>query len=818
MAYIGNKPAELAVDIDNASVTTEKLANDAVTAAKIVDGTIIADDLNNGIITNSKVASNAAIAATKLAVSGGSNITLQSDGTFDLDASVDVSTGYSVGGNAIVDSSRNATFTTVGTPAGSAAAPAYTFSTDTNTGMFKRGTDQIGFSAGGTEMLALTSTGIFADKLGNKSTGSDLTLDVAGEINLDADGAVVNFQDGGTTFGLVTQSSSDFVVRNPTLDKDIVFKGNDGGVTTTALTLDMSQAGRATFNEGIVLKSSTAGNFGVNINTLSGDSMKLQVVDTGSAGAANGVITVTDGDLILSPSANVGIGTTLPSTRLTVGAGVSSEEIRVDAGAGWADLTLNSNATNGGHIYFNDGSNAGEIFYYHVSDYMAFNTAGAEAMRIGSDGAVTLKPTGITTGLRLQGRSSDNNFYVQFKSNDGNTTYSAIGTSSADTALLYQSNVHKFQNTASNNTYMTLDASGRLLVGTNSISMTGAGFRVYPNDFTGITTTSSDAGDRALLLNRQNSDGVHLEFKKANAAVGGIGNASGTQVIYLSGNQNAVKLVGPVSGVDSLGPSSTSGGNRDNAMDLGWSSNRFKDLYLSNRVITPTVASPDGTGILTLNNNGGGYFSRGIVVNEDGYDFDFRVESDANAYAMFLDASYSSTVCFGTNNINLHNSNTAGVNIGGNGNVGQIIASTYENRPLILHRGGNNGQIIEFGAQTSTVGSVDVTTSGTTYNTTSDRRLKTDIQPIADATDMLMAMNPVKHGWKADPHTGETVHGFIAQEMKEIVPEAVSGDPDGEEMMSMDYGRITPVLVAALQDAMKDITALKERVAELEAK
>jgi hypothetical protein len=54
--------------------------------------------------------------------------------------------------------------------------------------------------------------------------------------------------------------------------------------------------------------------------------------------------------------------------------------------------------------------------------------------------------------------------------------------------------------------------------------------------------------------------------------------------------------------------------------------------------------------------------------------------------------------------------------------------------------------------------------------------------------------------------------------MQEIVPEAVSGEDGGEEMMSMDYGRITPVLVAALQDAHKKIEALEERLAELEAK
>ena len=124
---------------------------------------------------------------------------------------VNLSSGaYKIGGNTVIDSSRNATFATVGTPAGTAAAPAYTFSTDTNTGMFKRGTDQIGFSAGGTEMLALTSTGIFTNKLGSKSTGSDLTLTTSGDIILDANVAVSSdtyLSNASTTGSQITLNS-----------------------------------------------------------------------------------------------------------------------------------------------------------------------------------------------------------------------------------------------------------------------------------------------------------------------------------------------------------------------------------------------------------------------------------------------------------------------------------------------------------------------------------------------------------------------------------------------------------------------------------
>ncbi|MGB0141600.1 MAG: tail fiber domain-containing protein [Luminiphilus sp.] len=146
-----------------------------------------------------------------------------------------------------------------------------------------------------------------------------------------------------------------------------------------------------------------------------------------------------------------------------------------------------------------------------------------------------------------------------------------------------------------------------------------------------------------------------------------------------------------------------------------------------------------------------------------------------------------------------------------------ILVGVSGGHAIIAARHSSDGECIRLQRDNTDVGSIDVTSSGTTYTTTSDRRLKTDIQPIEHATDMLMAMNPVTHRWKADPDA-DAVVGFIAQEMQEIVPEAVSGDPEGEEMMSMDYGRITPVLVAALQDAHKKIEALEERLAELEAK
>ena len=87
---------------------------------------------------------------------------------------------------------------------------------------------------------------------------TDVTLDAPGDIHLDADGGDIKFYDGGTQFGEVTNSSTDLVVKSTTSDKDVLIKGNDGGSAITALTLDMSEAGKATFNNDVIVSGLTA--------------------------------------------------------------------------------------------------------------------------------------------------------------------------------------------------------------------------------------------------------------------------------------------------------------------------------------------------------------------------------------------------------------------------------------------------------------------------------------------------------------------------------------------------------------------------------
>jgi hypothetical protein len=89
-------------------------------------------------------------------------------------------------------------------------------------------------------------------------SSGDLTLDVAGDIILDAGGAQLRFYDDGADIGVISNESNNLIIKTQVSDADMLFKGNDGGSTITALTLDMSDGGNATFNKDILLGDDSA--------------------------------------------------------------------------------------------------------------------------------------------------------------------------------------------------------------------------------------------------------------------------------------------------------------------------------------------------------------------------------------------------------------------------------------------------------------------------------------------------------------------------------------------------------------------------------
>ena len=126
------------------------------------------------------------------------------------------------------------------------------------------------------------------------------------------------------------------------------------------------------------------------------------------------------------------------------------------------------------------------------------------------------------------------------------------------------------------------------------------------------------------------------------------------------------------------------------------------------------------------------------------------------------------------------------------------------------------------------VGYIQSSGSGTIYNTGSDYRLKENQVLISDGITRLKQLKPYRFNFKKDPST--TLDGFFAHEVQSVVPESVAGAKDevstkdegdrkkGDPIIQgMDYGRITPLLTAALQEEIAKREALEARVAALES-
>lgn len=115
----------------------------------------------------------------------------------------------------------------------------------------------------------------------------------------------------------------------------------------------------------------------------------------------------------------------------------------------------------------------------------------------------------------------------------------------------------------------------------------------------------------------------------------------------------------------------------------------------------------------------------------------------------------------------------------------------------------------------SAVGGINVTSTTTSYSTSSDYRLKTNVQPMTDAVAKVKALKPVTYTWKKDGSAGQ---GFIAHELQAVFPDAVTGEKDAVDAngtpkyQGVDTSFLVGALTAALQEALARIEALEAKV------
>tara|TARA_B100001778_G_scaffold76196_1_gene61348 strand:+ start:561 stop:1835 length:1275 start_codon:yes stop_codon:yes gene_type:complete len=181
------------------------------------------------------------------------------------------------------------------------------------TGTFSGALTCVGFTvegnitAGSVTTNEITANGSNAALTVASSGTGDITLDAGGDVILDVDNADLILKDAGTEFGRLSRVTADFVIKASAQDQDLIFKGNDGGATVSALTLDMSEDGAATFNSTVTATDITANSLTTNTITSNGSNAELSLQASGT------------GDVIVS-ALRVN-GTTLDSadsTKITV--------------------------------------------------------------------------------------------------------------------------------------------------------------------------------------------------------------------------------------------------------------------------------------------------------------------------------------------------------------------------------------------------------------------------------------------------------------------------------------------------------------------
>lgn len=221
-----------------------------------------------------------------------------------------------------------------------------------------------------------------------------------------------------------------------------------------------------------------------------------------------------------------------------------------------------------------------------------------------------------------------------------------------------------------------------------------------------------------------------------------------------------------------------------------------------------------------------------IADSDDGNGSYGRVRSDASG-SLHLEADVGNNTGSSTMRFNTDGSERMRIDSSGNvyfgttgsapwtatsgtftriGDTFPITATAQNSICAIFNRNTGDGAAVEFKKSGTVVGSISVTASNTAYNTSSDYRLKENVNYTFDATTELKRLKPCKFNFIGEL---ETVEGFLAHEVSDVVPLAVSGtkdavDDNGDAIyQGIDQSKLVPLLVKTIQELEARITALE---------
>ena len=527
----------------------------------------------------------------------------------------------------------------------------------------------------------------------------------------------------------------------------------------------------------------------------------------------------------INSSGNVGIGTTNPITSLTLGTGSSGISFQSSS------TTLNS-----GKIAVIKQVEVG-----NGNGNLAFETyqggsGGGERMRILNDGNVGIGTTSPDTKLEVSSlsggvlrlTSTDTSVAtgesigrVEFKSNDASTG---------------GNNVMGFVDCLATNAGSTY----ALTFGTGSAAAATEKMRINQSGNVGIGTTSpsellhlSSTGPARLLIeadtdNITETDNAQIILKQdGGAVVGNLGYKTNTNSLEITNNYAAADgiLTLGTSGIErmridylgNVGIGTTSPrsklqveGVTGSVPALGAAASAAQIGGSTYGTLFSTLTS--GTGVIQQGRSDGVTLTFPLLINPNGGNVGIGTTSPNSKLHVAGTVSHSTPLA------NFNGSVGSGVY----GTVSVRVDNINYGTAMKFYRSSTaDNNAIGFQNGASTVGSISIGTSSTSYNTTSDYRLKENLTAITDGIYRLKQLKPRRFNFIGN---ADVVDGFIAHEAKEVIPESVTGEkdevlPNGDPVyQGIDQAKIVPLLTAALQEAISKIEQLETRIQTLENK